>query len=146
MSAGLNVLQLAATVSAASAACGLIVGVAGITIKRRMARTAARVATEVADAALRAKLAKAEADADTANAIAASTARIVQRIDASDKATADKMERLGDRIHATDEKLTRVELQFGPNGGGIRQAVNDLATTTAALAGKFEQHVAESRD
>lgn len=56
-----------------------------------------------------------------------------------------------------NDKLDRIELQFGPNGGGIREAVNTMAkkvdkieTRTniidvklANLGGKFEQHIVE---
>ncbi len=57
-----------------------------------------------------------------------------------------------------NDKLTYIEKQFGPNSGGLREAVNNLAkkidhidnrVTTigddvAKLSGKFEQHIIEN--
>jgi len=57
-----------------------------------------------------------------------------------------------------NDKLDRIELQFGPNGGGIREAVNSMAkkvdkietrvniidVKVANLNGKFDQHVIEA--
>jgi hypothetical protein len=56
-----------------------------------------------------------------------------------------------------NDKLTYIENQFGPNGGGLREAVNNLAKQindidnrvtfigdgVAKLSGKFEQHIIE---
>jgi len=61
-------------------------------------------------------------------------------------------------IIRVEERLKRIEQQFGPNGGGLRQAVNDLTSKinrmeerqiniggeVASLSGKFEQHIAEN--
>lgn len=58
-----------------------------------------------------------------------------------------------------NDKLTGIEKQFGPNGGGLREAVNNLAKQianmdnrvtkigddVANLKGKFEQHIEENR-
>lgn len=57
-----------------------------------------------------------------------------------------------------EDRLDRIEKQFGPNGGGIRQAVNDIAAKltkmeerqitigekVSKLEGEFEQHMKES--
>jgi len=57
-----------------------------------------------------------------------------------------------------NDKLDRIERQFGPNGGGIREAVNTMAgkidkietrvntidTKLANVAGKFDQHIVET--
>ena len=57
-----------------------------------------------------------------------------------------------------EDRLDRIEKQFGPNGGGLRQAVNDIATKlnkieerqigigekVSKLEGEFEQHMKES--
>jgi archaellum component FlaC len=58
------------------------------------------------------------------------------------------------------DKLDRIEKQFGPNGGGIREAVNTMSakvdkietrvntidTKLANLGGKFDQHIVETDD
>jgi len=55
------------------------------------------------------------------------------------------------------DKLDFIQEQFGPNGGGLRQAVNDMAkkidkvddrtnrmsTELASLSGRFDQHILE---
>lgn len=55
------------------------------------------------------------------------------------------------------DKLDSIEKQFGPNGGGLRQAVNEMSskvdkiesrvnsisTDVASLAGRFDQHIVE---
>ena len=57
-----------------------------------------------------------------------------------------------------EDRLDRIEKQFGPNGGGIRQAVNEIAAKlnkmeerqigigekVSKLEGEFEQHMKES--
>ncbi len=57
-----------------------------------------------------------------------------------------------------NDKLDRIELQFGPNGGGIREAVNSMSSKVdkienrvntidvklASLGGKFDQHITEA--
>jgi hypothetical protein len=59
-----------------------------------------------------------------------------------------------------EERLERIEKQFGPNGGGLRQAVNeltvklgrieerqiDISGKVAQLDGKFEQHIVENNN
>jgi archaellum component FlaC len=56
-----------------------------------------------------------------------------------------------------EDRLDRIEKQFGPNGGGIRQAVNEIAAKltkieerqidigekVSKLEGEFEQHMKE---
>jgi hypothetical protein len=57
------------------------------------------------------------------------------------------------------DKLDFIHAQFGPNGGGIRQAVNemsdhvrrieerqiDIGDKVSLLSGKFEQHIQETK-
>lgn len=61
------------------------------------------------------------------------------------------------QVQRIDDRLDRIEKQFGPNGGGLREAVNNMARTidkiddrvtnigddVARLSGQFEQHVIE---
>jgi archaellum component FlaC len=56
-----------------------------------------------------------------------------------------------------EDRLDRIERQFGPNGGGLRQAINEIAEKlnkieerqitigekVAKLEGEFEQHTKE---
>ena len=56
-----------------------------------------------------------------------------------------------------EEKLHRIEEQFGPNGGGLREAVNnigkkvdviesrtnELCADVSELTGRFDQHIVE---
>ena len=62
------------------------------------------------------------------------------------------------QVARMNDKLDRIEKQFGPNGGGIREAVNTMSrkvdhidarvtkigNDVANLSGKFEQHVIEA--
>ena len=57
-----------------------------------------------------------------------------------------------------NDKLDRIEMQFGPNGGGLREAVNTMSSKVdkienrvntidvklAGLNGKFDQHIIEA--
>lgn len=57
-----------------------------------------------------------------------------------------------------NDKLDRIEMQFGPNGGGLREAVNTMSSKVdkietrvntidvklANLGGKFDQHITET--
>jgi hypothetical protein len=59
-----------------------------------------------------------------------------------------------------DSKLSRIENQFGPNGGGLREAVNNMSKTVlkiedrvtkigddvAKLSGEFNQHIREGKN
>lgn len=61
------------------------------------------------------------------------------------------------KVEAIDVRLERIEKQFGPNGGGLREAVNNMAHTVekidgrvtkigddvARLSGQFDQHIIE---
>jgi hypothetical protein len=58
-------------------------------------------------------------------------------------------------LHRLSDKIDTITAQFGPNGGGLRQAVNDMSKKidkieerqivigekVARLQGEFEQHV-----
>lgn len=57
-----------------------------------------------------------------------------------------------------EQRLDRIEIQFGPNGGGLREAVNRISSAVekiddkmdcvtqdvAKLSGEFKQHMRES--
>ena len=91
-------------------------------------------------------------------AIKASTEQVkldmIERIDKSDATTNQKfnelrtsVETLRSRAEATDLKMA---VQFGGNGGGIREAINKLTDVSQAhteqiarVAGKFDQHLVE---
>lgn len=61
------------------------------------------------------------------------------------------------RAAVVDERLDRIEKQFGPNGGGLREAVNRIgdaitrmdtkldtvSVEVAQLKGEFKQHIRE---
>ena len=59
-----------------------------------------------------------------------------KRFDKNDEATKAN----GDR---TDQLRRELDIQFGGNGGGMRQAINALSVDMATLNGRFEQHVKE---
>lgn len=75
---------------------------------------------------------------------------IWKRIDRRQAQTEMKVQRI-------DDRLERIEKQFGPNGGGLREAVNNMANTVAKidgrvtsigddvarLSGQFDQHIIE---
>lgn len=58
------------------------------------------------------------------------------------------------------DKLDFIEKQFGPNGGGLREAVNSMShkvdnidrrlnkvdTEVSRLAGRFDQHMIENEE
>lgn len=66
----------------------------------------------------------------------------------------NELEHLSMRL---DDRLERIEHQFGPNGGGLREAVNNVSKTVlkiedrvtkigddvARLHGEFDQHTKE---
>ena len=68
-----------------------------------------------------------------------------------------RQEELCAKTMLLDSKLSRIESQFGPNGGGIREAVNNVSKTVlkiedrvtkigddvAKLSGEFNQHIRE---
>lgn len=59
-----------------------------------------------------------------------------------------------------EQRLDRIETQFGPNGGGLREAVNNITDKlkhmdkkldcvtqdVAKLSGEFNQHMRESNE
>lgn len=61
------------------------------------------------------------------------------------------------RSEVIETRLDRIEIQFGPNGGGLREAVNRISSTVekmdkkidyinrdlAHLQGEFKQHLRE---
>lgn len=126
MTAGLNVIQMVATAGSLAAVAG-----AGATVFAWLARrSAARIEGKVR--------------AVTAAAITESTKTITDRIDKSDEVVNRRIDVLDERGRNTDDKLTRVELQFGPNGGGLRQTVDTIKSAIANLDGRFTQHVVDN--
>lgn len=71
-----------------------------------------------------------------------------------------KQERLELSTARLEGKLERIEQQFGPNGGGLREAVNTMSRNVlkiedrvtkigddvARLSGEFHQHTLEKND
>jgi len=67
----------------------------------------------------------------------------------------ENLERTAERL---EDRLERIEHQFGPNGGGLREAVNNMSSTVSKidtkvgklgedlsnLSGKFHQHIIEN--
>jgi len=67
----------------------------------------------------------------------------------------ESLERMTERL---ENRLERIESQFGPNGGGLREAVNNMSSTVSKidtkvgklgedlsnLSGKFHQHIIEN--
>ena len=63
------------------------------------------------------------------------------------------------RSDLIESRLDRIEVQFGPNGGGLREAVNRISSTVelmdkkidhinrdvAYLQGEFKQHLREEK-
>lgn len=91
--------------------------------------------------------------ASVATALVASFYGIWRKIDI-------KQERLEVSTARLEGKLERIEQQFGPNGGGLREAVNTMSRTVlkiedrvtkigddvARLSGEFHQHTLEKND
>lgn len=106
--------------------------VAGILIPLR-ARREARVAAKVIerDAALKAAI--------TAGIIE-QTEQIkrdtIARIDESDEVTRTRLDSIEQRTADMDRKLA---VQFGGNGGGMRQAINEHGERLSYLAGRIDQ-------
>lgn len=69
-----------------------------------------------------------------------------ERFDANDQATKDAVEAIQEvRTEQQDVKLN-LATQFGGNGGGIRQAINELSVQVGTVRGAFEQHVRETKE
>jgi hypothetical protein len=47
-----------------------------------------------------------------------------------------RQERLASNMEHLQSQLNRIEMQFGPNGGGLREAVNNLTVTVASISDK----------
>jgi hypothetical protein len=77
--------------------------------------------------------------------------KFFKRVNIAEALEAESIDRL-------EERLERIESQFGPNGGGLRQAVNEISRdimkiedrvtkigeNLASLSGEFHQHVIEN--
>lgn len=116
-------VQVIASVSAIAITLGVLGG--GLSwLGHRVARSVARSMQAIAK-----------------HEMAEATAKITKRIDDSDDLTAKQLA----EIKATAE-TDRLEMarQFGGNGGGMREAINGLSSQMQHLAGRFEQHLAES--
>jgi len=73
------------------------------------------------------------------------TDALTSRIDASDvktdelrKSVDGKLDKIRETVQAQALEQAR---QFGGNGGGMRQALNEHGQSIANLAGQFEQHL-----
>lgn len=58
---------------------------------------------------------------------------------------ADTQEAITDAVTPLADRLVRIEAQFGPNGGGMRQKVDAIAVEVAELRGEFKQHTRAHR-
>jgi hypothetical protein len=74
---------------------------------------------------------------------------MIKRVDESDVATGKQVLELKaeikdvkDQATATDMKLAT---QFGGNGGGIRQVINEQAKDLVAIKARFDQHLDEQK-
>lgn len=63
-------------------------------------------------------------------------AKLDQRFDSSDSAKREISNRQNDMA-------LELAKQFGGNGNGMRQAINDLTVNMGRLEGRFDQHVKE---
>lgn len=108
--------------------------------RRRDERLAARVAER--DIALRATIA-----GEFARQTEQVKTDMLARIDQSDLATSAQVAEVKESVLVLAERQRLSDLamatQFGGNGGGIRQAINEHGQQLAALVGRFEQHLAE---
>jgi methyl-accepting chemotaxis protein len=80
-----------------------------------------------------------------AAALKIATEALTERIDASDtktdelrKSVDEKLDKIKETVQAQAVEQAR---QFGGNGGGMRQALNEHGAAIANLAGQFEQHL-----
>jgi hypothetical protein len=120
---GVNLEQMAATVASIAITGGFV-----LTIWSRVGvRNAKRIEEKVRKV--------------TAEAITKSTNAVMERIDDSDKKTAEQL----DDLHRRSEE-DRIEMakQFGGNSDGARQAIDKLSESVHRLSGSFEQHIRES--
>lgn len=80
-------------------------------------------------------------------AVAAVKEDMIKRVDESDRATAEKLNVVATSVTVVAERQRVAELnlatQFGGNGGGIRQAINEQSAALGHLAGVVEQHIRE---
>lgn len=132
--------QLAATVGGFAAFVAAAAAVYNPFRKRREEKLARRVVER--DTALRATI-RAEFVAQ-AEQIKADT---IARIDESDHATRVQIAEVKASVAKLAERAEKADLnmavQFGGNGGGIRQAINEHGQQIANLVGRFDQHLTE---
>lgn len=74
---------------------------------------------------------------------------IGERFDANDKTT----QKAAENTAGIDRRLVRIEAQFGPNGGGLREAVNKMAvsiervaTAQVAQDKRMDDHLKQAED
>jgi esterase/lipase len=137
----INVAQMAGTAASISLVGSAVGGVFARLSKRRTQAALSAAAAATKTAALEAALSTQQAISEATSAI---TTSVTARIDESDKDTARKIEGLDDRARRTEEKLIRVEAQFGPNGGGLRQRFDEVAKAVSRVEGRLDQHVADT--
>lgn len=140
-----NASQLIATASAVVGITAAATTVWWYTLGRRLsARKEAALATAATAAA-------AELESTVQRIVTTAVADVkvdmIARVDQSDTATAEKLAEVKAKLETVDIRAQRTEIslatQFGGNGGGIRQAINELGTTVANLDGRFRQHLLE---
>lgn len=74
---------------------------------------------------------------------------VAHRFDMNDAET----KRASETVSGVDRRLVKIEAQFGPNGGGMRQAVDEMSREVSAVreaqAGqdkRFEDHLRQAAD
>jgi hypothetical protein len=70
-------------------------------------------------------------------------AGIKERFDANDKTTEAAVQAIAEVRTEQSAVALNLATQFGGNGGGMRQAINELSHAVAQQQGAFEQHLRE---
>jgi hypothetical protein len=71
---------------------------------------------------------------------------IKERFDANDKATEAAVTAISEVRTEQSAVALNLATQFGGNGNGIRQALNELSVQVVTVKGAFEQHVQETKE
>ena len=81
------------------------------------------------------------------SAVAEVKVDMLARVDKSDLATEKRFDGVKADLKDLTEKVHVIEVanatQYGGNGGGMRQAINEQGQNIAELAGQFKQHIIE---
>ena len=71
---------------------------------------------------------------------------ITKRFDDNDKTTENAVAAI-EAVRAEQRDVAvNLATQFGGNGNGMRQAINDLSIQVGTVKGAFEQHIQETRE